>query len=286
MSIEKINMIDGGAGNEIEPETGALDFGSLERFGKFDPETAEKNKLKSELQNKLDDGKSKEQILKEIDRPIDVLLKGRRAEEGEDALLGACRARLNLDHGKMNDDHYRKLLLCATANSGRDLGERFSHPELADENVYQEFIKRYSTADKFQHFSDNFLAMIEKHNPPEKLAEYTKDMEEFKGLMFGKQQETWDVLKDMEAQEKAVEEATEPWDEEEETVDPAEPEVIKEKKDIFEGEPQVGDHLGNGYYLAVRGGFDSKEEAYEFPRLDGQDLVMYEGRWYIASRKK
>lgn len=277
-------MVDDGAGNEIEPDASSIDFSLLEK-SEFNPELAEENRLKRILQNELDEGMSKQEILEEIDRPIDALLKGRRAEEGEDALLGACRARFNLDHGKMNDNHYRKLLLCATANSGRDLGERFGHPELADGAVYQEFITRYPTADKFQHFSDSFLAMIKKYNPTEKAAEYVEDMEEFKKLMFGEQQETWDVLKDMEAHEKAVEEVTEPWGDKEEIAD-SEPEATIEKRDIFEGEPQVGDHLGNGYYLAVRGGFDSKDEAYEFPRLEGQDLVMYEGKWYIASRKK
>ena len=280
-SENNINMIDGGAGSEIEPETGAIDFSALEQFGNFDPEEAEKNRLRSEFQSELNEGETKSEILREIDRPVDALLKGRRTEEGEDALLSASSARFNLDQSKMNSDHFRKLLLCATANSAKDLNERFKQPELADGEVYRDFVNRFDTADKFQRFSDEFLGMISEHNSSEKAAEYTRDMAEFKALMFGEQQEAWEMLKDMEPEVNV----TEPQEAEEDATD-VKPDETGERKDIFEGEPQVGDHLGNGYYLAVRGGFDNKEDAYQFPRLEGQDLVMYDGRWYIASRKK
>lgn len=342
-------MIDGGAGNEIEPDASSIDFSALEKM-QFDPELAEKSKLESELQNELNEGKTKQEILENFDRPIDALLKGRRAEEGEDALLGACRARFNLDFGITEDDnsfekmkkkHYRRILLCATLDSDRDPGEalshlgelikskdpadvtfmqkfgnRFSDPKLANEYVYRDFITRYSTADKFQKFSDGFLEYIKASNPPkivehtvvdettgklkkqnvlvDKVAEYAEDMEEFKKLMFGKQQEIWDVLKDMEAQEKAVEEATEPWDEEE--IDSA-PEVVNKKKEYFESLPLYSEVIIDGYkYIISSQGYKTMEELEEAHSIENAKRGMMgmfgqsfkkapDGLYYMVTKK-
>lgn len=283
-SDNNINMIDDGAGSEIEPETGAIDFSSLEQFGNFDPEEAERNRLKSEFQSELNDGRTKQEILRKIDRPVDILIKGRRTEEGEDALLGASTARFNLDQSKMNSDHFRKLLLCATASSAKDLNERFKHPELANGEVYRDFANRFDTADKFQRFSDGFLEMIGECNPPEKAAEYAEDMAEFKALMFGEQQEAWDVLKDMEPEEKAsvmslAEESFEQDEMKETRSDGAE-------EDLREDEPKLYQDLGNGWLNCSPVGFETKEEAYQSFH-DGDTVVRYpvNGKYYWATRK-
>ena len=156
------------------------------QFDEFDPNRAK-------FQRELDLGKSKEEILAEVNRPIDALYFGRQAEPGEDAFLAACQAQRNTDAGKMNDYHYNKILAAAINN-----GDKVKHPEFVDALDYKTLVERYQTAADFQPFVDSFMARINNsQNTPAKIAEYTSDMNKFANLVFGDQWELWKQIKDM-----------------------------------------------------------------------------------------
>lgn len=90
-----------------------------------------------------------------------------------------------------NDKHMRRILAHLT-------GTGFSHPEqVAEENV-ADFWRRYETPADFEDDAAEFLSTIKQYNSADKYKEYTESMQNFKNVMFGKQQEYWDQIKRME----------------------------------------------------------------------------------------
>lgn len=187
--------------NRIQPNTDkpATDLGwnQFKTEGVFDEGQAKLEVLQAkfslgDIRGRLASGESKADILAEVNRPIDDLYFGRQADPGEDAFLAACKAQRNTDFGKMNDNHYGKIL--ASAIGSRD---KVSHPELVDAADYRALVERYQTAQDFQSFVDRFMAMINQNNPPAKTAEYTSDMNKFAELVFGDQWELWKNIKEL-----------------------------------------------------------------------------------------
>lgn len=59
------------------------------------------------------------------------------------------------------------------------------------------FIERYPTPMDFQATSDSFLDDIERNNGPDKRAEYEVAMSSFKNKVYGKKQEYWDRMREL-----------------------------------------------------------------------------------------
>ena len=68
------------------------------------------------------------------------------------------------------------------------------------------FIERYPTPMDFQHASDDFLNMIEGLNGAEKRAEYETAMRSFKMKVYGKKQEYWDRMLELDEEVDAARE--------------------------------------------------------------------------------
>ncbi len=260
----------------------------------------------SEVQNGRVDDERKREFLNEVyaPRPVDTLevsysspsLKEEREKKGISPLGWACETQFGMDLRKMNETHYRRILL---GFAGGDP----NHPENASKDTYEDFVGRFETIFDFHGVSGRFVDSIGVKRPDgsidraavEKKNEYRRDMEEFEWLLFGNQMA---ALKAFEELEK------EAADYEPEVADVNDAKPVQEtggaevpQEDILEGPdqtsgryegPKIGQDLGNGYICASQR-FQNNREAYQYMKEygygEGYTTFSYDDGVYIVTRK-
>ena len=86
------------------------------------------------------------------------------------------------------DKHLRRILAYATGAGSQNY-------QYVNSNSIQDFLNRYPSPMDYDEPSNELLQNVQENNSAEKYQEYLGDMQDFKYIMYGKQQEYWDQAK-------------------------------------------------------------------------------------------
>ena len=265
-----------------------------------------------EVQNGRVDDARKREFLNGVyaPRPVDdletVYSRPSTREEGERQGMSpfdwACKTSFALGLSKMNETHYRRILLAFT-------GGDFNSPQDANENTYKKFVEKFETVFDFQDVSERFVNSIGVRRSDgsidrtavEKKNEYKRDMEEFKWLLFGGQMAVLKAFEELDKEAMDYQPEVTETDSADEATKEAEVSHGKDTrvKDSLreidrmnreDEDPLIGQDLGGGHRCAVVGGFETNSTAEKYMKEynydNGYIAVRYEktGKWYIVTK--